>query len=241
MPQRTQTTLLPFFCLYGGKWRCAPRYPAPTHKIIVEPFAGAAGYSVRYPHLDVVLIEKDDKIASLWAYLIGSSSKEIADLPLFPVGGHIDDLHICEEAKTLIGFWLNKGCSRPMKSESAWMRAGKHKTSFWGERIRHRISKQVSFIKHWKIFAGDYSTAPDIEASWFIDPPYQEAGRLYKHSSKDINYESLADWCKTRRGQVMVCENDGAKWLPFSPYITIKSTEGKYGKSQSKESIWQNS
>lgn len=40
--------LKPFFTFYGGKWRAAPHYAPPEFATIVEPFAGAAGYSVRH-------------------------------------------------------------------------------------------------------------------------------------------------------------------------------------------------
>jgi hypothetical protein len=32
--------LRPFWRYYGGKWRAAPRYPAPRYDTIIEPFAG---------------------------------------------------------------------------------------------------------------------------------------------------------------------------------------------------------
>jgi site-specific DNA-adenine methylase len=57
--------LKPFFCYYGGKWRAAPHYPAPEHDRIIEPFAGAAGYSMRYPQKRVALYEKDPKTRTL--------------------------------------------------------------------------------------------------------------------------------------------------------------------------------
>jgi len=41
--------LRPFWRYYGGKWRAAPSYPSPRCETIIEPFAGAAGYSLRYP------------------------------------------------------------------------------------------------------------------------------------------------------------------------------------------------
>lgn len=62
----------PFFTFYGGKWRAAPRYPSPIYNTIVEPFAGAAGYAVRYYERDIILIEKDPEIAALWRYLIAA-------------------------------------------------------------------------------------------------------------------------------------------------------------------------
>jgi len=56
-----------FFYFYGGKWLAAPRYPAPRYDTIIEPFAGSAGYSLRYPDKRVVLVERDPKIAATWA------------------------------------------------------------------------------------------------------------------------------------------------------------------------------
>lgn len=41
--------LKPFFTYFGGKYRIAPRYPKPQYNTIIEPFAGSAGYSLRYP------------------------------------------------------------------------------------------------------------------------------------------------------------------------------------------------
>lgn len=232
-------SLWPFFTFYGGKWRSAPRYPSPKYSTIIEPFAGAAGYSVRYPQRKVILVERDETIASLWKYLIQVTRSEIESLPLFPVGGHVDELDVCPEARSLIGFWLNKACASPCKTAGAWMRQGLRPKSFWGPEIRYRIAMQVEAIKHWTIIHGDYSSAPDTKATWFIDPPYKLAGKLYRHSSRDIDYLNLARWCRTRLGQAIVCENDGADWLPFAPHITIKSTEGKHGKAKSMEAIWQ--
>ena len=34
--------LRPFFGYYGSKWAMARLYPAPQHRTIIEPFAGAA-------------------------------------------------------------------------------------------------------------------------------------------------------------------------------------------------------
>lgn len=78
-----------------------------------------------------------------------------------------------------------------------------------------RVAAQVEFIRHWRVIHGDYTEAPDIEATWLIDGPYQgEAGEHYRHGSRDIDYAHLARW-SPRRGQVVVCEALGADWLPF--------------------------
>ncbi len=66
--QSTQAPLLrPFFGYYGGKWRDAIKhYPEPQHDTIVEPFAGSAGYSLRYANRKVILCEIDPVLASVW-------------------------------------------------------------------------------------------------------------------------------------------------------------------------------
>jgi hypothetical protein len=75
-------------------------------------------------------------------------------------------------------------------------------------------------------------------ADMFIDAPYEVAGRAYKFH--DINYPDLGDWCRSRTGQVIVCENTGATWLQFQPFRTIKALEGKRGGKRSEEVIWTN-
>jgi hypothetical protein len=55
-----------------------------------------------------------------------------------------------------------------------------------------------------------------------------------------MDYRALGAWCQSRRGQATVCENAGARWLPFSPFRTIKGMEGKRGSKKSVEVIWTN-
>lgn len=234
------TALRPFWCYFGGKWRAAPRYPKPTHNRIVEPFAGAAGYSLRYPDHDVVLLDVDPIVAGLWAYLIRAGPLEILALPDLAPGQSVDDLAVCQEARWLIGFWLNKGVSSPRKRPSAWMAKwmadGDRPENFWGPGIRQRIASQVDRIRHWRVIHGSYEASPAGEATWFVDPPYQKQGvKHYRHHA--VDYEALGEWCRSRPGQVMVCENEGADWLPFEPFATIKANEGRGGK-RSVEVLW---
>src|ERR1035437_4150783 len=129
------------FCYYGGKWRIAKHYPQPQYNTIIEPFAGSAGYSLHYPNLNVELYDIDPMICGIWQYLIKVSSEEILKLPInFQ---HIDEINVCQEAKWLIGFWLNKATAQPCKSPSKWMREGLRPNSFWGNVIRDRIADQV--------------------------------------------------------------------------------------------------
>lgn len=230
--------LWPFFCFYGGKWRVAPHYPAPRHDTIVEPFAGAAGYATRYADRKVVLVERDPVIAGLWQFLITAKSSEIRQIPLLSAGETVDDLKACEEARHLVGFWVNKGSAQPKRSQSAWMRAGIRPKSFWGTEIRERVAVQVEQIRHWRVIAGDYASAPTTTATWFVDPPYcGGVGRRYRFA--DVDFTTLGHWVRDRQGQVIVCEQVGADWLPFRPFRNIKANESAAGYKVSAEAIWE--
>lgn len=183
--------LYPFFCYFGGKWRAAKRYPKPRCQHIIEPFAGAAGYSLRYPYLNVTLYDLDTAIYGMWDYLIRSSEDEIRSLPLEVQ--HVDDLDVCQEAKWLIGFWCNKGAATPHLSPSAWMRSGIRPNSYWGEVIRERIAK----------YDGE-------DTFYYADSPY------YLGDEKPINdfygvdftpedHRRLAHRLRSVKGNVLLC------------------------------------
>lgn len=224
-----------FFTYYGGKYRIAPRYPFPKHDTIIEPFAGSAGYSVRYPHKKIKLLDKNPRIVGTWQYLISVKEKEILGLP--EVFDDVRDLSICEEAKWLIGFWCNKGSCEPRNVPSTWMKSGVRPNSQWGKAIKQRIAYQLKDIRHWQVALGCFTDIENEKATWFIDPPYSAAaGRLYTYS--EIDYSGLADWCRERAGQKIVCEMEGADWLPFKTFHTAKGLEGPKGKKKIKEVIW---
>jgi hypothetical protein len=226
----------PFFCFYGGKWRAAPHYPTPKYTRLVEPFAGAAGYATRHYTQEVVLVERDPVIAALWRYLIGVTSDEVRRIPLLGVGQTVADLSVCDEARSLVGFWVNKGTATPGKSQSSWMRQGIRPKSFWGQEIRERIALQVEGIRHWRVTEGSYAEAPDYHATWFVDPPYQGAGRWYRFH--EIDFAALSKWVRAREGLVIACENEGATWLPFVPFKKIKANESKHRHKVSAEAVW---
>ena len=234
------TTLRPFFSYYGGKWRIAKKlYPEPKHDVLVEPFAGSAGYALRYPERQVILCEKDPCVAAVWRYLIHEATIErILELPDVDAGTNISKLRVSQPERYLIGFWLNRAGVRPKTSTSAWMRPGLRPGSFWGQRVKETIASQLSAIRHWQIFCCDYRKCPyDGKATWFVDPPYQIKGRHYRFGSPSIDFQKLRSWCLTRRGQTIVCEQAGSEWLRFVPIQKCKTTRKS---KRSHEAVWIN-
>lgn len=226
----------PIFRFFGSKWSLAPHYPPPRYPVIFEPFAGSAGYSTRYYQRQVVLVESDPKTAELWRWLIAAKPDDVMELPLLEPGESIPE-SVTGGARWLMGFWCARSSSSP-QSKLIPSAAEPCPTSFWCATIRERVSRSVQLIKHWTIIEGDYTDAPDVEATWFIDPPYTGAGRFYTHGSGSIDFAQLADWTRSRRGQVIACENVGADWLPFRPFRRgHAATRGGAGRTTA-EAIW---
>ena len=193
------------FSYYGTKKRLASLYPIPKYNTIIEPFAGAAGYSLLYPENNVILYDTNPKIYAVWDYLIKSTRYDILKLPNIEKGQKVTDFELTMPQKYLIGYCINPGSTCPKITASQRTAWNRYKLS---------IAEQVDKIKHWKIICDSYENIPNQEVTWHIDPPYQKAGKYYFGYNK-MNYEKLGLWCKERTGQVMVCENEGADYLPF--------------------------
>lgn len=214
------------------------KYPEPRHDTIIEPFAGAAGYATRYHDRRVILVEKDPRIAALWRFLIRATRNDILDIPLMTLDGHLDDLKASEEAKILVSYWLQPASSHPKKSFSTWAKKYPGRGKAWDASIRERIAAQVECIKHWTVIEGTYADSPNIEATWFVDPPYQLAGKYYRYSSASIDFTHLGNWCRSRKGLVAVCENVGADWLPFEKLATIQTARNNVAGIDNPEAIY---
>ena len=208
--------LRPFWSYYGAKYNIAHRYPYPQHNIIIEPFAGSAQYSLLYYRKDVHLYDLDENICMIWDYLIHAKESQLRRLTIdFE---HIDDLKgYTQEEKVLMGFWCAKGASKPQSKMTEY---AKHKNT---ANYKKRCIDQVRYIRHWKIEQASYTDIENIEATWFIDPPYQRGGDRYRKSSKMIDYAHLAQWSEERKGSFIVCEGDDAEWLPFKELCMQRS------------------
>lgn len=207
------------FSYYGTKKKIAKFYPKPSYDTIIEPFCGAAMYSLFDDNWkkNVILNDKYDKVYKSWYFLIKQASDEdIKRLPDLKTGLNLNDLNISEEEKTLLGFYANPASAVPKitvteRGEKSW------------ERHKRFLMDNLYKIKHWEIYKKSYDEIENIEVTWFIDPPYQFGGGFY-HSSvcnNHINYDELKNWCLSRNGEIIVCENSKADWLPFTPLVEL--------------------
>ena len=194
------------FNYYGSKSKIVHKYPAPKYPVIIEPFAGSAQYSCRWWNRDVRLFDIDDDVAAVWQYLIGPASiDDFQSIPIFKKGDSV----------------------------LKYKHGLRHSTTA-NQKI-DAIATKLKIFKHWQFTKCPYYDIQNQEATWFIDPPYQYGGEHYRHGNKSIDFAALAEWCMSRRGQVIVCENTKADWMPFRPLVRIRGL--KYSTT---EAIWTN-
>ncbi len=219
------------FGYYGSKSKIAKLYPYPQFETLIEPFAGSARYALHGENWKrkVKLFDLDNRICMVWDYLIRVSEYEILALPDIPNGAHLDTFKLTQEQKLLIGCCI-QSASGFRKTAS---KVGNFNT--WN-RDKNRIAKTLHKVRHWTIENKGFSDIDNEIATWFIDPPYEKKGIYYKCSSKKINFQDLANWTKSRTGQVIACENLGATWLPFKPLCTITGAAHR----KNVEAIWTN-
>lgn len=225
------------FSYFGSKHGLAPHYPPPAFGTIIEPFAGAAGYSVYWarPGQRVFLYDKDPKIVALWETLMGATAAQV--------------LSDCEEQLAagvakhpFLTMIRGAGSLRVSGEEEAkvndWMKVQ------WGQ-ARRRILGVLPIVQSgkWSIECRPYEDLEDRRAVWFIDPPYKpyttKAGTEYREGAAGIDYDHLAKWCMERTGQVIVCEQQPADWMPFRPFRRQNSqATQKRGDHERVEVVW---
>lgn len=231
--------LFPYF---GAKNRIVAAYPPPRFGTIIEPFAGSATYSRQYWDRSVILCDRDPTIAALWRWLIAASPDDVRALPIPNPGVEIPrDLH--PGAHALIGFWnAGRGSDRIRRrmpsADVIRDRIAQYNYTWWHEGARDQVASLVPRFKHWLFIEASYDDLPNASATWFIDPPYVSQPRAYRHGTREIDYTQLGEWCRNRDGQVIVCEAEGASWLPFAPLVRTQAKRHKGKWTQSREVIW---
>lgn len=201
---------------YGSKSKIVHHYPKPLFDKIIEPFAGSARYALRYFEKNVLLVDKSKDIVGIWHYLQQASVNDIKRLPALPAYSKIDRSNFdCDGQFLLMKYLIVQGAFK-----------GNYTVSKWGalrfERNRKNIIEQLHKIRHWKILCASYNEIGNEKATWFIDPPYVDGGHKYPESNKKIDYSHLANWSKSRDGQIIVCENGNANWMAFEPLVSFR-------------------
>lgn len=224
------------FSYYGSKNKIVKHYPSPLYNTIIEPFAGAAWYSVYYKNKNVILNEKNKLLYEIWDYLINYADPEfIIENSNFYAGQDIRELGLPQEYVNLLHYCVGYGNNYPRNVVQKSM-CERPDNPTWASRVNRillKIADNLSSIRHWQIKFGDYKDLPNIEATWFIDPPYQKGGKHYV--TNDVNYEELKEWVISRRGQIIVCENQNGTWMDFRPLTEMYGLKGR-----SVEHIWTN-
>lgn len=220
------------FWYFGSKHALARHYPPPAFSPIIEPFAGAAGYSVYYAKMGqpVLLVDANPEVVALWHTLQSPDA--------------IDYLDVCEkelyEGDGTITHPLVWGVGGdPFRVGGTATRTTRMMTD-WPTQ-RRRIERVLPLIKDWTVRCDDYASIPNTRATWFIDPPYQtyfsRAGNRY--TTKELDYTQLAAWCRARKGQVIVCEQNPASWLPFSALKNQNAYTGRTDRARRRtELVW---
>lgn len=208
------------FSYYGAKTKIIDRYPAPLHDRIIEPFAGSARYSLKYWERDVKLYDISEYVVKTWQYLINASYKDIMGLPDVPSKVNLDSYDLTDGEKYLIGYCLCRGKSKP--------RTTGHGFNSWAK-DQIKIANSVHKVSHWNIQQLSFTDINNRNATWFIDPPYQEAQRTTtdKYLHWQIDYPLLADFIKTRWGQIIACEGSRVDYLPFEFLCLTGSTSNR--------------
>lgn len=215
------------FFYFGRKRSLGRFYPPPGHRTVIEPFAGSAAYADRHIRsLDrVILVELREDVVKMWRQLLDP------DLT-------VDD--ICPPVTLGVDTTNQFHVNAAVSGGGRYHRLKATPVMVMNVDILRR--QLPAARRQWQdrdveIIHGDYTLAPDIEATWFVDPPYQgQQGSHYPHGSRDIDYPALGAWCRARTGQVIVCEGEGADWLPFVPLGGLVSVRGK----RSNEAVYLN-
>lgn len=134
------------FYYFGSKARLASTYEAPRYPVIVEPFAGSAGYSCLHHTHAVILVEADARVVALWRQLMRMSPAEVLTIPAPQVGVRSTDLLVMLRAAS------------EHSLTGAYITVTERMVSRWGNLLR-RMADMIPKVQHWQIIEGDYTAA----------------------------------------------------------------------------------
>ena len=206
----------PLFKCFGSKWMSARSYPPPDGGQIVEPFAGSAGYSLRYAHLvERVLVREQGHLAELWRWLINEATEaDVRAIPLdTPPGTDIRRLGLTLGQALLLKNWQRTNNVGDCWTISPWG----NKPGQWTASTRARVAEEIALLKgKWGMTDTPWQVAG---GTFFIDPPYQYN---YKYRCEPPDYVGLGVQVLGLDADLViaceaVCQKTGAvpNYLPF--------------------------
>lgn len=222
------------FHYYGTKRQLAAAYPPPDYPLIIEPFAGSAAYAIHHlrlnPNLRALLFEKNPRVHNVWTRLLALTPDQVLALPRPAAGEWTRDfLYMTTEYSNAIAHCSGVTITPRMEVSIP--------------RMLEDIAWTLSLVQgRIDVVLGDYRDAPDTEATWYIDPPYQTSDKEARtakgngygdYSADKLDFTGLGRWCQSRPGQIIVAEQLGADWLPFVPLRNMRDSQG-----QRKLEVW---
>lgn len=206
------------FYYYGRKALIAKLYPEPLYDTIVEPFAGSAAYSLHGDRWQnrVMLNDLDPGVAAAWRWLINDATPaDVLGLPRMKQGDKLDaHTHLSDGERWFMVYNINPAACQ---NSNVCSRNGADRL----DGMLTRTAENLHKVKHWTFTNSEYLTMANIEATWFIDPPYFTTGHEYMTNT--VDFDVLREWCLDRNGQIIVCENSEATWLPFHRLVAMTS------------------
>lgn len=225
------------FSYFGSKSKIVHLYPKPEYDRIIEPFAGSARYACRYYRRRVWINDVNPVIFKIWKWIVRASPDEVRALPELRPGEKLSDIKtLSEPERLLLGLCVNEGTSHPCNQMTARSFQTGGGRTIGPKKLKTRLLSIVGKIGHWRVTNESWEKLPIREATWFVDPPYQnpETGSHYPFNK--IDYPALGRWCRGLPGQVIACEGTGADWLSFVPIRTLNRQSTNGGNYQ--ELVW---
>lgn len=230
------------FSYYGAKSKIAALYPAPQCDVIIEPFCGSAAYAFMYWERQVLVNDLDPITASIWRFLTSSHAADDVERYVpetVRAGLRVSDIlpETCDAG--LLGLLRAEANRGTQGARGCHDQITPMAEKCWNARLKRKLLDVViPRVAHWQVSEDPYDVLPNIRATWFVDPPYaNSAGGRYRTNA--VNYMALAKWCRARNGQVIVCENEGARWMAFHPLgSSARGIKSRYQKADTQEVVW---
>lgn len=175
------------FSYYGGKSKIAHLYPAPSHPLVIEPFCGAAAYSLRWGWCRQIHInDLNTDTYDVWQWIaspeaLADIEKYVPDMADIHIGMRVSEFADPNMARGL-RLILQASCNGGTFGQSGqWDQITKIGIKVYSL-LKDKLRWLCPYVRSrgWTITNLDYRQLPNVEATWFIDPPYNnKAGSFY--------------------------------------------------------------